>query len=113
MVGYQQLLNSINIGVLRIQISTDRTSRTRTRATQMLTYKCVEICSTPLTTVARPASMEIPPLPPTPPPPAPITNILCVSHEHQRQQRLCSVIYIMHFTKITVTRIPYLGSKIF
>ena len=36
---------------LRIQILTDRTSGTRTRAIQMLTYKFVEICSTPLTTV--------------------------------------------------------------
>ena len=32
---------------------TNRTSGTRTRATQMLTYKFVEICSTPLTTAPR------------------------------------------------------------
>ena len=38
---------------LRIQIPTDRTSLTRTRATQMLTYKFVELCSTPLTTAPR------------------------------------------------------------
>ena len=38
---------------LQIQIPTDRTSGTRTRATQMLTYKFVEICSTPLTTALR------------------------------------------------------------
>ena len=35
---------------MRIQIPTDRTSETQTRATQMLTFKFVEICSTPLTT---------------------------------------------------------------
>ena len=35
---------------LQIQIPTDRTSKTRTRATQMLTNKFVEISSTPLTT---------------------------------------------------------------
>ena len=35
---------------LQIQIPTDRTTWTRTRATQMLTNTIVEICSTPLTT---------------------------------------------------------------
>ena len=38
---------------LRIQIPTDRTSGTRTRSTQILTYKFVEICSTLLTTAPR------------------------------------------------------------
>ena len=38
---------------LQIQIPTDRTSGTRTRATQMLTDTIVEICSTPLTTAPR------------------------------------------------------------
>ena len=38
---------------MQIQIPTDRTSGTRTRATQMLTNTIVEICSTPLTTVPR------------------------------------------------------------
>ena len=38
---------------LQIQIPTDRTSGIRTRATQMLTNKLVEICSTPLTTAPR------------------------------------------------------------
>ena len=38
---------------LRIQIPTDRTSGTRTRATQMYTYKFAEICSTPLTTAPK------------------------------------------------------------
>ena len=38
---------------MRIQIPTGRTNGTRTRATQMLTYKFVEICSTPLTTAPR------------------------------------------------------------
>ena len=38
---------------LQIQIPIDRTSETRTRATQMLTDKCVEMCSTPLTTAPR------------------------------------------------------------
>ena len=38
---------------MQIQIPTDRTSGTRTRATQMLTNKCVEICSAPLTTAPR------------------------------------------------------------
>ena len=37
----------------RIQIPTDRTSGTPTRATQMLTLKFVEICLTPLTTAPR------------------------------------------------------------
>ena len=35
---------------LQIQIPADKTSWTRTRATQMLTNTIVEICSTPLTT---------------------------------------------------------------
>ena len=38
---------------LRIQIPTDRTSGTRTRATQMLTNTIVEICSTRLITAPR------------------------------------------------------------
>ena len=38
---------------LQILIPTDRTNGTRTRATQILTYKFVEICSTPLTTAPR------------------------------------------------------------
>ena len=38
---------------LQIQIPTDRTSGTRTRATQMLTNTIAEICSTPLTTPPR------------------------------------------------------------
>ena len=38
---------------LQIQIPTDRTSGTRTRATQMLTNTIVEICSTTLTTAPR------------------------------------------------------------
>ena len=38
---------------LQIQIPTDRTSGTRTRATQMLTNTFVEICSTTLTSVPR------------------------------------------------------------
>ena len=42
-------------------IPTDRTSGTRTRSTQMLTYKCVEIFTTPLTTAPRqlPGSRKI------------------------------------------------------
>ena len=36
---------------MRIRILTDRTNGTRTRTTQKLTYKFVEICSTPSTTV--------------------------------------------------------------
>ena len=39
--------------LLQIQIPTDRTSGTRTCATQMLTTAIVEICSTPLTTAPR------------------------------------------------------------
>ena len=39
--------------IFRIQIPTDRTNETRTRATRMLTYKFAEICSTPLTTAPR------------------------------------------------------------
>ena len=38
---------------LRFQISTDRTSGTRTRATQMLNFKFGEICSMPITTAPR------------------------------------------------------------
>ena len=38
---------------MQIQIPTDRTSGTRTRATQMLTNTIVEIYSTPLTTAPR------------------------------------------------------------
>ena len=38
---------------LQIQIPTDRTSGTRTSATQMLTNKFVDICSTPLTTAPK------------------------------------------------------------
>ena len=38
---------------MQIQIPTDRTSGTRTRATQMLTNTIVETCSTPLTTAPR------------------------------------------------------------
>ena len=41
------------IEFLQIQITIDRTSGTRTRATQMLTNTIVEICSTPLTTAPR------------------------------------------------------------
>ena len=41
------------IEFLQIQIPTDRTSGTRTRATQMMTNTIVEICSTPLTTAPR------------------------------------------------------------
>ena len=39
--------------ILRIQIPSVRTIGTRTRATQMLTYKFVEIRPTPLTTAPR------------------------------------------------------------
>ena len=41
------------IEFLQIQIPTDRTSGTRTRATQMLTNTIVETCSTRLTTAPR------------------------------------------------------------
>ena len=41
------------IEFLQIQIPTDRTSGTRTRATQMLTNTIVEKCSKPLTTAPR------------------------------------------------------------
>ena len=47
------LLSILIVEFLRIQILTDRTNGTRTRTTQMLTYKFVEICSTPLTTAPR------------------------------------------------------------
>ena len=43
-----------------MQIPTDRTSGTRTRATEMLTYKFVEIYSTPLTTAPRRLVVESP-----------------------------------------------------
>ena len=46
----QRLWLSINSGFLWIQIPSDRTSGTQTHATQMLTFKFVEICSTPLIT---------------------------------------------------------------
>ena len=38
---------------MRIQILTDGTSGTRTSATHILTFRFVEICSTPLTTAPR------------------------------------------------------------
>ena len=44
---------------LQIQIPTDRTSGTRTRATQMLTNTIVEIYSTALTTAPRPPTMNL------------------------------------------------------
>ena len=43
----------VELFFLQIIIPTDRTSGTRTRATQMLTYKFVEMCSTPWTTAPR------------------------------------------------------------
>ena len=43
--------------LLRIQILTDRISGIRTRATQMLTYKFVEICSTPFNHCATAAEL--------------------------------------------------------